>query len=70
MKFVINKAMLLVISGESYVENNSHVLPSNIGEDLEIRYKDLEKDNSHKPLWVWLGKMTDWGRERRRRKYV
>lgn len=37
--------MLLVVSGKSYVENNSHALPSSIGKDLETRYMNLEKDS-------------------------
>lgn len=56
IKCLINKAMLLVVSGKSYVENNSHVLPSNIGKDLEIRYKDLEKDGHINHLGFGLEK--------------
>lgn len=47
IKFLIKKAMLLAGSGKinKVFKNKSHALPSNTGKDLEIRYKDLEKDS-------------------------
>lgn len=36
IKFLINKAIFLIVSRKNYVENNSHALPSNIGKDLGI----------------------------------
>lgn len=43
IKFLTEKAMLLVVSGKKYVENNCNGLSCNIGKDLEIRYEYLEK---------------------------
>lgn len=39
--------MLLVVSEKKnkVFKNKSHALPSNTGRDLEIRYKDLERDS-------------------------
>lgn len=45
IKFLIKKAIVLVVSGKSYIENNSQALSSNTVRDLEIRYKALEKDS-------------------------
>ena len=45
---------------KNYFENNSYALPSNIGKDLEIRYKDLEKLSHINHIGLDLEKGLGW----------
>lgn len=45
---------------KNYFKNNSYALPSNIGKDLEMRYKDLEKLSHINHIGFDLEKWLGW----------